>query len=95
MDLVNLEAIVEDFYFSVRRDEKSLLAYKGGHYDRDLLRNLDIPSVNLESFGWPRAVHIIDQLDWRQSCGNHLELGAYEHCAKVEVEAFGLWLDQQ
>ena len=47
-----LEAIIERFYHGIKIDKSSTIAYKGGHYERDLLANLDIPSMNLECFAW-------------------------------------------
>ena len=50
-----LEKLVINFYKGVRTDRKSTLAYKGGILERDLLKRLGIPSVNLECFGCPKA----------------------------------------
>ena len=61
----------------------------------DLLKRLGIPSVNLESFGCPKAEALFDSLVWLETCGNHTELNAYHHCAKVEEETFGHWLTSQ
>ena len=90
-----LEKLVVDFYKGIRRNGKSTLAYKGGILERDLLKRLGIPSVNLECFGCPKAEVLFDALVWLETCGNHTELNAYHHCAKVEVEAFGHWLTNQ
>ena len=93
--LKSLEGIVVDFYESVKKNKESTLAYKGGNLERALLKRLRIPSVNLESFGCPKAEALFDALVWLETCGNHTELNAYHHCAKVEVEAFGHWLANQ
>ena len=89
-----LEAIVENFYIEIRKNPDSTIAYKGGHYEKDLLAKLNIPSVNLEYFGCPTAGELLDQLIWLETCGNHIEDNAYQHCAKVEVEAYALWMRQ-
>ena len=88
-----LEAIVENFYREIMVDTNSAIAYKGGNYERDLLASLNIPSINLECFQCPKAEGLFDQLVWLETCGNHLVSGAYQHCPKVEVEAYGLWLE--
>jgi hypothetical protein len=64
------------------------------HYERDLLASLRIPAVNLECFNCPKAEKIFEQLIWLETCGNHFESNAYQHCAKVEVEAPAMWLQQ-
>ena len=87
--LAALDVIVSDFYYRVKINEQSTIAYKGGRIENDLLRKTGIPSVNLESFGCPKAEHLFDDLVWLETCGNHTEPNAYQHCAKVEVEAFG------
>jgi hypothetical protein len=50
----------------------STIAYKGGHYEKDLLNSLSIPTVNLESFGCPKAEKLFDQIIWLETCKNHL-----------------------
>jgi hypothetical protein len=81
-------------YREIQIDSNSTIAFKGGHYERDLLASLRIPAVNLECFNCPKAEKLFDQLIWLETCGNHLESNAYQHCAKVEVEAFAMWLQQ-
>ena len=76
----DLQAIVENFYREIQIDSNSTIAFKGGHYERD--------------FNCPKAEKLFDQLIWLETCGNHLESNAYQHCAKVEVEAFAMWLQQ-
>ena len=67
-----LEAIVENFYRKIKVDTNSAIAYKGGHYERDLLASLNIPSINLECFQCPKAEGLFDQLVWLETCGHHL-----------------------
>ena len=87
-----LETIVENFYIETHKNPDSTFAFKGGHYEKDLLAKLNIPSVNLEWFDCPKAEKLFDQLIWLETCGNHIENNAYQHCAKVEVEAYALWM---
>ena len=92
-DLSELETTVRSFYDKVKRDARSVLAYKGGHYERDLLASLAIPAVNLENFGCPKAGELFDHLIWLETCGNHTVNEAYRHCPKVEVEAYAYWVE--
>ena len=78
-----------------RSTKESLLAYKGGHIERDLLERLNILSINLETLGCPKACDLFDDMIWLETCGNHTVLNAYAHCSKVEVEAFGQWVESQ
>ena len=93
LPITSLEAIVRDLYQSVKRSSNSAIAYKGGHYEKDLLTSLGIPAINLESFGCPKVDMLIPKLIWLETCGKHLTSDAYHHCPKVEVEAFGEWLE--
>ena len=38
----------------LRQNSNSVIAYKGGHIERDLLAGLNIPAINLEDFGCPK-----------------------------------------
>ena len=89
-----LEGIVADFYQIVKQNGNSVLGYKGGHYEQDLLASLGIPSINLENFGCPKAGELICDLVWLETCGNHTTPDAYAHCPKVEVEAYAQWLEK-
>ena len=88
-----LEEIVTGVYRVMRKDTSSAIAYKGGRYERDLLMSLGIPSLNLECFGCPKLVDLIEDMVWVETCGRHLVSDACLHCPKVEVEAFGHWLE--
>ena len=94
-EISKLELIVKEFYNRIKINNQSTIAYKGGHYERDLLNKLKIPSVNLEIFGCPKAKQLFKRLVWLETCGHHLGEHSYEHCPKVEVEAFGGWLREK
>ena len=93
--LSSLNDIVKDFYNNIKRNEESKIAYKGGHIERDLLKELKIPAINLEVFGCPKAEYLFNKLVWLETCGQHIANHAYQHCPKVEVEAFGVWLKEE
>ena len=92
LPLYHLDAIVKDFYKDVG---EKVLAYKGGHIERDLLKKLNIPGINLETLGCPKADHLFKNLIWLETCGHHIGADPYKHCPKVEVEAFGAWLKEK
>ena len=92
-EICELKSIVSSFYRDVKRDARSVIGYKGGHVERDVLRRLDIPCVNLDQFGCPKAEELIKHLIWLETCGNHMTADACLHCAKVEVEAYAYWLE--
>ena len=87
-----VDVIAKKFYNTYRINNESVLAYKGGSIEKDLLTKLNIPSINLELFGCPKATNIFPEMVWLESCGEHNLLknktNTYEHCPKVEVEAF-------
>ena len=92
IEVFALESIVNNFYQGIKRNADSVIENKGEHYERDLLASLSIPLLNLESFGCSKADVLIDQLVWLETCGKHTRNDAYFHCPKVEVEAFGQWM---
>ena len=92
--LRRLKGVVKDFFENVKINEESTIGYKGGHIERDLLKELNIPGVNLEVYGCPKAEFLFDKLIWLETCGNHIATHAYQHCPKVEVEAFTAWLKE-
>ena len=75
----------------MKKSEKSVLAYKGGHLEESLLNELKIPAVNLESFACPKAQRLFGKLPWIETCGQHFGTDQHEHCPKVEVEAYAAW----
>ena len=94
-NLSALESIVADAYRGMRQNERSVIAYKGGQYERNLLASVGIPSINLEKFGCPKAEVLIKRMFWLETCGNHIVNDAYLHCPKVEVEAYAQWMEKQ
>ena len=96
LDKDMVDIIVKKFYDAYKINNESVLAYKGGFIEKDLLTKLNIPSVNLELFGCPKVTNIFPEMVWLESCGKHNLLknktNIYEHCPKVEVEAYLYWL---
>ncbi len=96
-ELSELPEIVTEFYMRNKGVKKNaVLAYKGGQLERNLLKELLIPCIDLERYGCPKAEVLFDDLGWLETCGNHIGgKWAYNHCSKVETEAFGSWLVKQ
>ena len=58
--------------------------------ERDLLKKLDIPSVNLEEFGCPKFEHLTAScFEAVEGCGFHVRPS---HCAMAECEVVFLSL---
>ena len=73
-------------------DGKELVAYKGGHVEKDLLNALWIPNINLEPFGCPKFEKVIKTIvEPLEGCGFH-EYCDNAHCSMVECHAFWLWM---
>ena len=95
LEINRLPAIVATFFANNVVNESSAIGYKGGTVERDLLRELGIPSVDLEHFGCPRAATLLDNLVWLETCGHHLTPTAFAHCPLIEVTAYASWLEQE
>ena len=71
---------------------KNVVAYKGGHVERDLLNGLNIPNLNLEVFGCPKFDKYIENIvEPIEGCGFH-HFCDKAHCSMVECHAFWLWM---
>ena len=51
--LTRLKEHVQELYENAKTPEKWMVADKRGHLERDLLKQLNIPAVNLEDLGYP------------------------------------------
>ena len=81
-----LEEIVATFYYEVKRNERSVIAYKGGHFETNVLASLAIPGVNLERFGCPKPEELMKDLVWLETCGKHSVGEAYLQLVFVRSE---------
>ena len=85
----DLEAVIRALY------RGGLVAYKGGHLEKDLLDKMGLPSINLEEFGCPKADSLWNQYKGT-SCGHHkTDLFKMVHCPKEETFLFFQWLQNQ
>lgn len=77
-------------YRKYRTKTKHLIAYKGGHIEKDLLDKLAIPSINLEEFGCPKFENLLASgFEPVKGCGYHVRRS---HCAMAECEIFFSWV---
>lgn len=87
-----LKDIILAIYQTHKTFDKNIIAYKGGHIERDLLDELEIPSINLEDYGCPKY----EKLPTPQikDCGFHVKM-EHVHCPKVECAAFAIWVKEK
>ena len=60
----SVENIVSEQFKAVCKSENSVVAYKGGHYEKDLLASLGIPAIDLEGYGCPKAKDLMKTMVW-------------------------------
>lgn len=86
-----LPVILKQVWDSCKTPECDLVAYKGGHYERDMLSALNIPHFNLENAGCPKA-DCLPPLEMyaceHHLCAHHLKF----HCPREEVAQFRDWV---
>lgn len=88
--LKNLKGDVLTLYTQAKTPERFVVGYKGGHIEKDLLQELDLPAMNLEEYGCPKFEKL-DTLSVIQDCGHHR---FKHHCAMVESHAFWQWANR-
>ena len=91
VDLDLLEPVVDLLYEKHSTHHQYLVAYKGGHVDKDLLTKLKIPHVDLEFYGCPKSNKLLCKgAQPIPNCGHQMH--AHTHCPKVECVLYGEWL---
>ena len=74
-----------------KTEERTVVAYKGGHVEKDLLNKLNIPCLDLETWGCPKYEQLKQTIvEPLPSCGFHLN-DIIHHCPMTECHAFWLW----
>ncbi|KAL9979127.1 hypothetical protein ACROYT_G016741 [Oculina patagonica] len=70
----SVEELMRDLYEETNTPQRIEVTYKGGHVQRDLLNKLNIPSVNLELYGWSKY-DVLKELvvEPKPICGFHLK----------------------
>ena len=86
--------MVQDLYQDYRTPDRTVVGYKGGHVEKDLLNKLNIPSLNLETLGCPKYDVLRNEnlkyTNLLTSCGFHKD-DTRHHCPVTECHAFYLW----
>ena len=49
-----LEDLIQNIYSRYKEGQRTVVGYKGGHVEKDLLKKLNIPSIDLETLGCPK-----------------------------------------
>ena len=84
---------VEDDFLAIYAQQpknRPVVAYKGGHIEKDFLERLGVPSVNLELYGCPKY-ELLKDVSVVQPCGHHVD-NSKHHCPVVETACFMTWL---
>lgn len=90
VDALILEIDIEKIYHKNKTLERTLVAYKGGTWEKYLLDKLQIPSINLEDFNCPKFDDML-KLTSCSSCGHHFQ-PLRNHCPRVECYHFVHWI---
>ena len=92
-----LGPLVKDIHqeYSVRAQcgegKRTVVGYKGGHVEKDLLLKLNLPSLNLETLGCPKYDALRSQMvALVPSCDFHKDPFVH-HCPVQECHAFWKW----
>ena len=85
-----LDTDIRSLYEQHKTPQRHIIAYKGGHVERDLLTRLNIPSYNLEESGCP-PFRCMKRLTGVLGCGHHNNPSLH-HCPMVECFHFVDWM---
>ena len=80
---------IHDMYVKCSEGQRTIVGYKGGHVEKDLLQKLNIPSLNLETLGCPKY-DALKTHSLLPSCGFHKD-DRVHHCPVTECHAFWKW----
>lgn len=92
-----VDSIVINFYNKHKKNNDSVIAYKGGIHEKDLLKKLEIPSLNLENIPNCPSTKYLSSLHpaCRYYCNSHVNSKfGFRHCSTIEVVYYSLWLNQ-
>ena len=85
----DVKQLVQQF----QQSDKTVVAYKGGHYEKDLLERWGIPHFNLEQAHCPKLNAMKRRLQ-AASCGCHYHPFRH-HCLQMECYHFVHWMRGQ
>ena len=90
---VQLEQDVKRLVQQFQQPNKMVVAYNGGHYEKDLLERWGIPHFNLEQAQCPKF-NAMTRLRYATSCGCHYDPFRH-HCPQMECYHFVHWMRGQ
>ena len=93
----HVETLIQTLYETYCNQDQSVVAYKGGTLERDVLNKLQLPHVDLERFYCPKADQLVSSgFDPGSSCGHHRTAQNKKliHCPKQETYLFYQWLTE-
>lgn len=84
-----LPDIVRTLHLAHGTPRHHVVAFKGGHIERDLLTALHIPHVDLEQFGCPKTSLLRTQFPDRElwTCDHH----PTTHCGQTDAQLYWTW----
>jgi len=72
---------------------RGIVAFKGGCIEKNVLKHLRIPGINLEEFGCPKVDTLLKECPFTfKTCGHHQLTSA--HCPREEVSVMEWWLNR-
>ena len=86
----HLEQDVKELVHKFQQPNKTVVAYKGGHYEEELLQRWGIPHFNLEQARCPKF-DTMTRLCRPTSCGCHDHPWRH-HCPQIECYHFVHWM---
>ena len=89
---VNPRRVIRELFDEFATDHRPRVAFKGGHLEKDVLTSLNLPYVDLETWGCPTYDELrlfYDEKLW-DNCPWHA-IPSSHHCAMAECQAFSLW----
>jgi len=88
-----VKPMIEAAFHRSKSQDQYVVAYKGGHVEKDLLNELHIPSVNLEDYGCPKVDKLL-AMGFNPECGCGHHAKPTLHCPKQETWLFYQWMIQ-
>ena len=86
-----VDIVLLRLYSQFKTEKRTVVAYKGGHVEKDLLNKLNITCLDLETWGCPKYEQLKQTIvEPLASCGFHLNDNIH-HCPMTECHAFWLW----
>ena len=90
-----LKLLVKNLYQKYKTNTRTIVGYKGGHVEKDLLQKRNIPSLNLETLGCPKYDVLTTRFPSESllpSCGFHKD-DKVHHCPVTECHALWKWYE--